>query len=265
MEQMLDAHDGLISLEEQPLLEAARTSLVKTATADYPEYLHKDLSLADISQARQVYWDSAAIALGVALGKELGEALGEKLGQRRLLDKLPLNIVHLPLIRRIFPDAPVLVALRDPRDVVLSCFMQSFEPNEAMVHFRDVVSAANLYAGVMSNWLTQRDLFGPHIFEYKYEDLVADPETIMRAVFGFLGLPWQQTVLDYHARRRNRLVATPSYQDVSEKIYDRAIARWQTYTEPLEPVLEPLAPFVKAFGYEPGGYSGKPALRSPSA
>ncbi len=38
------------------------------------------------------------------------------------VDKMPLNVIHLGLIARLFPAAKILFALRDPRDVVLSCF-----------------------------------------------------------------------------------------------------------------------------------------------
>lgn len=249
MEQMLDAHQGLISVEEQPMLEAARHCLERNAAADYPALLTGDLSAGLLGQARRAYWDEAIAALGEDAVLVKDPALAKDPAPRQLVDKLPLNIVHLALIRRLFPTAKVLVALRDPRDVVLSCFMQSFAPNDAMAHFGDLGSSADLYVGVMSNWLRQRDYFGANMFAYKYEDLVADPGTLMRDVLAFLGLPWQESVLDYHARQRNRLVATPSYQDVREKIYGRAVARWRIYGDQMAPVQDRLEPFVKAFGY----------------
>jgi len=239
MEQILDAHDDLISIEELPLLEAARRRM--TEDAAYPAALG-DLSPALIADMRRSYWQAA--------NEALGEAPGQAVGARRLIDKLPLNIVHLGLVRRIFPDAQIIVALRDPRDVVLSCFMQSFTPNDAMVHFRDVDAAADLYAEVMANWRAQQQCLGLDTFDYRYEDLVADPATVAAGVLKFLGLPWQDSVLDYHSRKRARLVMTPSYQDVREPVYNRAVARWRHYADALAPVQARLAPFVAAFGYE---------------
>lgn len=163
---------------------------------------------------------------------------------------MPLNIVHLGLVRRIFPQAKIIVALRDPRDVVLSCFMQSFAPNDAMVHFNQINRAADLYVAIMENYLVQRDFLGLDMFDYRYEDLVAEPAKAAGSVLDFLGLPWQDSVLDFHSRKRDRLVMTPSYQDVREAVYSRAVARWRNYQDQLSPVLDRLAPFVKAFGYE---------------
>ncbi len=234
MEQILDAHDDLVSLEELPLLEAARQLL--SAESPYPTAL-TEITPEKISALRQVYWDAVS------------DTLEGPLGDRRLVDKLPLNIVHLGLIRRIFPRAKVLVALRDPRDVVLSCFMQSFTPNDAMVHFRNLEDSAKLYVQVMGNWRTQREFLGLDMFDYRYEDLVGNPGDVAGAVCRFLGLPWQANVLDYHARQRDRLVMTPSYQDVREAVYSRAVARWRHYADHLEPVNASLKPFVEAFGY----------------
>ena len=236
MEQILDAHDDLVSLEEQPLLAAARRRLCELTATAYPAALSAP-SPQHMAEARQAYWQAAT------------DALGADPGGRRLVDKLPLNIVHLALVRRLFPGAKVIVALRDPRDVVLSCFMQSFAPNDAMVHFNDLKRAAGLYDEVMSNWRAQRDFLGLDMFDYRYEDLVADPAAVAGRALEFLGLPWQQSVLDYHSRSRGRSVMTPSYQDVQEAVYSRAVARWRHYAAPLAPVLERLAPFAAAFGY----------------
>jgi tetratricopeptide (TPR) repeat protein len=237
MEQILDAHDDVISVEEQPLLEAARLHLDKASATAYPTGL-ADLPPETISGARQAWWQAAREHVG-----DLAEGV-------QLVDKLPLNIVHLGLVRRLFPGAKILVALRDPRDVVLSCFMQSFRPNDAMVHFRDLEAAANLYVEVMTNWRQQSAFLELDCFDYRYENLVADPGSVARDVLKFLGLPWQEDVLDYHTRSRERLVKTPSYQDVREAVYSRAVKRWQHYATNLAPVQDRLAPFVKAFGYE---------------
>ena len=53
-------------------------------------------------------------------------------GGKVFIDKHPLNTLKLPLIARMFPDARILFACRDPRDVVLSCFRRRFKMNAAM-------------------------------------------------------------------------------------------------------------------------------------
>jgi len=150
----------------------------------------------------------------------------------------------------VFPEATILVALRDPRDVVLSCFMQSFLPNDAMANFDDLAGAARLYALVMGLWRRYRSLAGLRYLEYRYEDLIADPQATLRRVVEFLELPWDEGLLQYAERARSRLVKTPSYAAVAQPLNERAIGRWRRYREQLQGVTELLAPVVAAFGYE---------------
>jgi hypothetical protein len=84
----------------------------------------------------------------------------------------------------------------------------------------------------------------------RYEDLVTDYVSEAKAILLHLGLAWDEAILRYREKTSNRLVATPSYHQVSEPIYRRAMGRWRNYSEFLEPVLPILAPHVRAFGYE---------------
>ncbi len=236
MEQFLDAHEELVSAEELPFLEAAKRHL--EGTVGYPEGLAK-AKPETIAELRRVYWQAAAAALE------------NPVGERLLVDKLPLNLIHVSLVRMMFPAAKILVALRDPRDVVLSCFMQSFEPNEAMVNFNTLERTAAMYDLVMGGWLEQRATHAGNMLEYRYEDLVADTESTVAQVFAFLDVPWQASALDYRATQPKRHISTPSYQDVREAVYGRAVARWRSYATHLEPVLPVLEPYVRDFGYEP--------------
>ena len=235
-QQILAAHTAVRTAEELPLLSALHQHVAtfSASGAPYPEGL-ADLSGAGIEALRAAYWKAAEAAVGVAEGK-------------RLVDKLPLAIVHLGLVHRLFPQASILVALRDPRDVVLSCFMQAFEANEAMVHFNDLGAAASLYAEVMGLWLELREGAGLNALAFRYESLVADPEATVRAICEHLGLAYTDALLRYHQRRRS--VATPSYRDVAEPVYSRAVGRWRNYRAHLKDVAPTLAPFVAALGYD---------------
>ncbi len=52
--------------------------------------------------------------------------------RRRLVDKHPLNMARVPLIRRLFPKARIILSERHPYDVVLSCFIANFQLKAAM-------------------------------------------------------------------------------------------------------------------------------------
>lgn len=167
-----------------------------------------------------------------------------------ILDKLPLNLVFCRAIDRMFPDARLLVALRDPRDVVMSCLMQRFRLNAAMRNFDTLDGTVSLYEDVMSLWLESRETLTIPWHEYRYEDLISDQTSTVDDVLTFIGLNRHPTMEGYREKVTSREVSTPSYRDVAEPIYSRAVGRWRAYKRDLEPVLGRLAPFVEAFGYE---------------
>jgi hypothetical protein len=84
-----------------------------------------------------------------------------------------------------------------------------------------------------------------------YEKLVADKESELRSLFEFLGLAWDDEVLDHQktARKRGR-IKTASYSQVAEPIYSRSSGRWRNYRKYLEPILPVLKPWIEKFGYE---------------
>jgi len=240
VEQMLRGHDGLCPVDE-PRFVTRMIGRAMRMLPDSPGYPWgiESLDEGQIRELESGYHADAEAHLAP-----------ERLDGRILVDKLPLNICHLPLIRRVFPRSKVIVALRDPRDCCLSCFFQEFAANEAMVQFYEFGSTVSLYAQVMGLWLRYRHELGLDWLEYRYEDLVADPQAIAQRIIGFLGVPWQDAVLDFADRSRGRSISTPSYQAVTRGIDARAIARWKRYEERIDDELEPLEAFIDAFGYD---------------
>lgn len=240
MEQMLASHPAIITTEEQPLLAALRSSTARLSPSHspYPRSL-EDLPAAALVQLRARYW--------AGVDRRAGGATGN----RRFVDKLPLNIAHLALVRRVFPDAPVLVALRDPRDVVLSCYMQAFQPNDAMANFLTLEGAARLYVEVMALWRVYRARLGLDIHQYRYEDLIAAPRDVLDGIVAFLKIEWSDAMLNHSSRAPPTLVRTPSYQGVARPLNDRAVGRWRRYRRYLKGIEALLAPYVAEFGYPP--------------
>ncbi len=239
MEQMLAAHPNILTTGERSPLSAVMGALPQLvgARADYPALL-ADLTPQQIEALQLAFWESARANLGPAIG------------ERRLVDKNPLNIIELGLIARIFPAARIIVALRDPRDVCLSCYVQEFEQNAAMVNFFDLDGTARFYAAVMDLWCHYREIMPSQFLEYRYEDLVRDPETTMHRVLDFVGEPWDAEVLRHERGAQGRLVATPSRDAVSRALHDRAVGRWRHYRDHLGPILPHIDRFVREFGYQ---------------
>jgi hypothetical protein len=145
----------------------------------------------------------------------------------------------------------LLVALRDPRDVVMSCFMQPFVPvGQTTSAYLSIAGTVDEYAALMSMWRTVAPLLRNPWLEVKYEDMVEDLESVSRRVLEFLGVPWDANVLSFDDHARKKMVRSPTYADVTKPVFKTAVGRWRNYGKYLEPHLEKLQPFVKAFGYE---------------
>jgi hypothetical protein len=152
---------------------------------------------------------------------------------------------------RLFPDATVLLALRDPRDVVLSCYLRYLPLNPVSVSFLTPERTAMRYALDMLIWLKLREIIPPQWVEIRYEDTVADLEGVARRALAALRLPWDDRVLAYREKLKDRFVLTPTYLAVARPVTNRAIGRWRNYAKYLEPVLPILEPYVEEFGYDP--------------
>ena len=235
-EQVLAAHPQVCTTDERPYLSAVNAALAALVpetgvTVDTPCRALAALSNADIQQLRAVYWSECASA----------DAPDATL----FLDKLPLNLVHLGLIDTIFPDARVIVALRDPRDVCLSCFFQEFQLNAAMIHFLTIESTAAFYTTVMQSWLEQRARFRVPTRIVHYEDTVTDLEAQARRLVDHLDLPWSDAMLSFHESARTRAISTPSADAVTKPIHRGALERWRGYEPHLESVLPTLTPLAE--------------------
>jgi Flp pilus assembly protein TadD len=168
---------------------------------------------------------------------------------RVLLDKNPSPTMSLNVWLRLFPELKVIIALRDPRDVIISCFFLNIMLNATNVNFLSIERTARHYADLMDVWLRIRELGGFEWIETRYENLVANVEDEGRKVTEFLGLTWHPSQARFHETARRKVLYAPTYHDVTQPIYQRALGRWERYAAALESVQEKLAPYCRAFGY----------------
>jgi Flp pilus assembly protein TadD len=166
-----------------------------------------------------------------------------------LLDKNPSLTPSLHLWLRLFPMLKVLITLREPRDVILSCFFQNLALTAVNVNFLSLERTARFYADSMDVWLRLRDLGGFDWLETKYEDWVGGLENEGRKVMNFLGLPWRSEQIAFHESARGKFVFAPTYNEVTKPVHGRAMQRWKNYATAFAPLEERLAPYVRAFGY----------------
>ena len=182
--------------------------------------------------------------------KSLLREIPEAPTSRFLLDKNPSPTSSLPVWLRVFPELKVIIALRDPRDVVISCFFLNIMLNVTNVNFLSLERTAKHYADLMGIWLRMRDLGGFDWIESRYEDVVVDLETEGRKVTRFLGLDWHPNQALYYENAEKKVLFAPTYHDVTRKVYSSAVGRWERYAAALEPVQAALEPYRRAFGYD---------------
>jgi tetratricopeptide (TPR) repeat protein len=170
-------------------------------------------------------------------------------GDRLLLDKNPGTTVSLHVWLRLFPQSKVIIALRDPRDVIISCYFQNFPLSWAIVGFLSLEGTVKYYSGCMDVWLRLRELGGFDWIETRYEDMVANLEGEGRRVTNFLGLPWHEAQAAYYETARLKFVHSPTYNEVTQPVHNRAVGRWEHYAGALAPLQADLAKYRRAFGY----------------
>jgi hypothetical protein len=240
LEQVLDSHPDIVSAEETNIFhDNAYPLLTRNAPMDATVLsVLESASVSALREARANYF------------RIVEKFLGNPIGGRLLIDKNPILTFLIAPFVRIFPEAKFLVALRDPRDVCLSCFMQPLPLNQSGAAYLTLEGTVEDYVALMSMYQTlSPHLLNEHI-EVRYEDMVEDLESVSRKVLGFLGLEWDERVLRFDEHARQKLVRSPTYAEVTKPVFKRAVGRWHHYQKYLEPYLEKLAPFAEGFGYE---------------
>ncbi len=241
-EQILAAHPDVISSDENDLIYGL-TRKIKELTRCPDDHIALGMQQLDLQQARdlrRLYWQR--------VGEEY-KAFDA--GRHCFVNKVALNSIEVGLIACLFPEARILFAIRDPRDVCLSCFQQTFRPSLMTVNLADWRSIAEQYAAVMDLWLTIKSVMQSSYLELRYEDTVDDLQKSMGRVLDFLSLPWSEEVKSFHERAQGRYISTPSFADVSRPIYSRSLSRWKHYQKHFQEIKILLDPYIQAFGYPP--------------
>jgi len=237
------------------------TTLLDTILRSHPDVsvMEEEPFVTDIRQSAGLIAPSSMVhnfsdAERVDLQKSYVGKVERKFGKRSspiLVDKFPLNLVEAGFIRSVFPDAKFILALRHPNDCVLSCFMQSFDLNDAMANFLDIGDAARLYDRSMTLWELYCDRLAIDCHAIKYEDVVADMRGAVEPLLGYLGLAWDDNVENYRQTALDRgHINTPSYNQVTQPMYSHAKGRWQRYEEQMRAVDGLLRPWIEKWGYD---------------
>jgi hypothetical protein len=222
-------------MDEQPFLNKA-VDQVRSWGLAYPADLGK-LTAPQRQSLRAEYW------------KRVDKKVRLKVGQR-LVDKNPFNMLRLPLIYRLFPQARIVLIVRHPCDVILSCFLQHFRAPDLAMLCRDLASLASAHRRSFDFWYSQATLMPGAVYELSYERFVGDLPAEVRRLAEFLDLPWHDALLEpaRHARGKG-YISTPSYTQVVEPVSSKPVGRWKHYERHFQELLPTLRPYLERWGY----------------
>ena len=233
LEQVLASHPDVVTMEEK---EALGDSGPQYLANDQGLMRLQNLSDADRTRHVEAYWQRV---------REQGlDPVG-----KIFIDKQPFNTVKLPLIAALFPDAKILFAVRDPRDVLLSCLRQRFLLTALTYELLTLEDAAQFYDAYMRLADELRRVLPLDLHQIRHEDFVDDFEGEGRKVCEFLGIEWTDAMRDFAERRKVRAITTPSAAQIAKGLNREGMGRWRKYAEQMAPIQPVLKPWLEHFGY----------------
>lgn len=158
-------------------------------------------------------------------------------GRARVTDKFLHNFLNAGLLAAAFPRAVFVEATRDPRATCLSIFENPLNPagHPYAMDLAELGRYGADYTRLMDHWAV---VLGLRLHRCRYEDLVADPDTAVRALLDAVGLPFEAACLQ--PEKQARRVDTLSVAQVRAPLHTGSTARWRRFEAHLGPLLDAL-------------------------
>lgn len=223
MEQMLGSHSIVGQAgESQALFSAVSSAYNKTAIPGnvdaYPQFIEMfDKTLLD--GIAQQYYDHQAILTGHDIYVE------KNLGTYRFVG----------LAGQLFPAAKFIHMDRHPLDIFLSCYRGGIPGVPSTCDPADMAYDFIEMKKLIAHW---KEIYPDRVRYVNYQELVESPEDVMRGVIDFLGLDWEDSILQFH--KRKNVVRTLSAQQVRKGIYTSSVKKWKPFQKMLQPAIDVL-------------------------
>lgn len=243
LDTILDTQPLLDTLSERPTISAVirymETELSKNYPADVPV-----LTTQEVERLRAVYFGTAKL---YAPGSEAFMSRSEN---RYIVDKMPLNTLHIPLILTLFPRAKFIFSLRHPMDCVFSSFQQNLLLNSEMSFLSTLDICTARYNEVIRHFERCQSAFQLDLIFIKYEDLISNLEREAKKVFDFINLQKvDESYLEFDKIASNKIFNTPSKDQVTQGLYRSSMYKWKHYEQYLEDHLDSLSGYIGKFDY----------------
>ncbi|HCK76662.1 MAG TPA: hypothetical protein DHW07_05910 [Gammaproteobacteria bacterium] len=216
LEQVLCAHPEVETAGELRSLAQAARAYTRQRNDPWPECIENALP-EDLSVLSEVY---------------LGALHTRSENAAKVVDKMPQNFLHLGFASLLFPKAVFVHCVRDPLDTCLSNFFQVFPPGFDFAYdLSEIGHYYRSYERLMSHWQT---LLGARLVTVRYEELVSDPEGVLKPLLQSLGVAWNDACLS-HQDSVDRVDTLSLYQ-VRKPLNTGSTERWRNYEKHLAPL-----------------------------
>lgn len=182
--------------------------------------------------------------------------------ERFLVEKNPRNILRIPFVRKIFPEAKIIHIIRDGRDV--ACSMIPGCGGEEWNHLKPPSWRQyfdNYKGGIRCGYAWREiveiglgDLQNTDHLQIRYEDLLANPASTAENIFQYLGLNFHENAAVFCERISND--TNSSYHAKNQEQWYRQdhrnrVGRWrENLTEQEQRTLTNiLSPLLSRFDY----------------
>jgi tetratricopeptide (TPR) repeat protein len=243
LEQILSSHSAVEGTMELPdVISIVRDLTERGAQAGnqkYPEIL-ASLEPGEFRALGERYLASTRIQ--------------RKTGRPMFIDKMPNNFAHVGLIHLMLPNARIIDARRHPLGCCFSNFKQHFARGQRFTYGLDDIGR---YYHDYVELMTHFDAALPgRIHRVIYEQLVDDPETEIRRLLDYCGLPFEDACLRFHENERP--VRTASSEQVRQPIFREGVDHWRHFEPWLGPLKAALGPVLDSYPTPPSEFGRQP-------
>ncbi|TLU66912.1 tetratricopeptide repeat protein [Thalassotalea litorea] len=219
-EQILASHSQVFGAGELGFINDLMKQAEQQTQTRYPYCLTK-LSTQSLTHLGQTY------------KQRITQTFGE---HPVVIDKNPLNYNFIGFIKAILPDAKFIYCKRQAMDNCVSIFKLPFDDNQSYAH--DLSGLGHYYRehqALMTIWQQQ---FSDDMLQIDYENMVMDQQQQTQNLMDFLGLDYEDATDEFY--KTERIVMTPSAEQVRQPIYTSSVNNWQKYGDAVLPLAEAL-------------------------
>jgi tetratricopeptide (TPR) repeat protein len=220
IEQILSAHPDVYGAGELIILPEQ----LKKLSSDQPEQVPAKIAAMKLQ------------AITTMADEYITEVRKLSADSRFVSDKMPINFLHIGIIKLLLPNAKIIHSVRSCEDTCFSIFKTKFTGMHNYAYdLSELGQYYRLYHQLMEHW---HRLFPDDIYDVVYEKITAEQESETRKLLDFCGIGWDDKCMQFHKSKRS--VATASNVQVRQPMYRSSVGGWRRFEQQLQPLIDAL-------------------------